>query len=82
MVNRVPRDCYEQFGADLDGCSTQQNEGCGRCHLVKTCDNCLNYKDSRSDEKDSHCALCHDYSNFVESEQLVIIYQQRFSTIS
>lgn len=51
MVNRVPIECYEQFGTDLDGCSTQQNEGCGRCHLVKTCDNCLNYKDSRSPEE-------------------------------
>ena len=32
MANRVPIECYEQFGTDLDGCSTQQNEGCGRCH--------------------------------------------------
>jgi hypothetical protein len=31
----VPLECYEQFGQDLDGCSTQENEGCGRCPLYK-----------------------------------------------
>ena len=29
----TPDECYEQYGADLDGCSTQQSEGCGRCRL-------------------------------------------------
>ena len=31
MPKVVPDECYEKYGADLDGCSTQQNEGCGRC---------------------------------------------------
>lgn len=29
----VPKRCYEEFGKDLDGCSTQQNEGCNKCKL-------------------------------------------------
>ena len=28
----TPAECYELYGKDLDGCSTQQNEGCGRCN--------------------------------------------------
>jgi len=28
----VPKECYEEYGADLDGCSTQEREGCGSCH--------------------------------------------------
>lgn len=32
----IPKECYEEFGADLDGCSTQENEGCGRCKLANT----------------------------------------------
>ena len=31
----IPKQCYEDYGKDLDGCSTQQNEGCGRCNLAK-----------------------------------------------
>ena len=31
----IPKECYEQYGKDLDGCSTQSNEGCGRCSLNK-----------------------------------------------
>ena len=31
MPKVVPDECYEKYGTDLDGCSTQQNEGCGRC---------------------------------------------------
>jgi hypothetical protein len=31
----VPEECYEDFGSDLDGCSTQENEGCGRCNYRK-----------------------------------------------
>lgn len=34
-VKKVPKECYELFGSDLDGCSTQENEGCGRCPLYK-----------------------------------------------
>ena len=30
----IPKECYEEYGQDLDGCSTQENEGCGRCKLV------------------------------------------------
>ena len=35
MVNNsgVPKECFEQYGQDLDGCSTQENEGCSRCRL-------------------------------------------------
>jgi len=29
----VPKECFEQYGRDLDGCSTQENEGCSRCRL-------------------------------------------------
>lgn len=34
LVVKAPNSCREEFGADLDGCSTQSNEGCGRCHLA------------------------------------------------
>lgn len=33
--NTVPNECYKEFGNDLDSCSTQENEGCGRCILYK-----------------------------------------------
>lgn len=32
---KVPKECYEKFGQDLDGCSTQSSEGCGRCSIYK-----------------------------------------------
>ena len=32
---KIPAECYKEFGADLDGCSTQEREGCGACHLAK-----------------------------------------------
>lgn len=35
QIPKVPDECYEQFGADLDGCSTQEREGCGSCHYRK-----------------------------------------------
>ena len=35
IYQKVPKECYEEFGQDLDGCSTQENEGCGRCSLYK-----------------------------------------------
>jgi hypothetical protein len=31
----IPKECYEEYGKDLDGCSTQSSEGCGRCSLNK-----------------------------------------------
>ena len=31
----IPEECRKEFGSDLDGCSTQENEGCGRCKLQK-----------------------------------------------
>ena len=34
-IKEVPKECYEKFGLDLDGCSTQEEEGCGRCPLYK-----------------------------------------------
>lgn len=30
----IPKECYEEYGPDLDGCSTQESEGCGRCKLA------------------------------------------------
>jgi hypothetical protein len=30
-----PKEYYEEYGQDLDGCRTQENEGCGRCPLFK-----------------------------------------------
>lgn len=30
----VPDECYEQYGDDLDGCSTQEREGCGNCKIA------------------------------------------------
>lgn len=33
-IMNIPKECYEQFGPDLDGCSTQENEGCGRCKIA------------------------------------------------
>jgi hypothetical protein len=35
FIYAVPQKCIDDFGKDLDRCSTQQNEGCGRCSLVK-----------------------------------------------
>jgi len=35
IICEVPQKCIDDFGKDLDKCSTQQNEGCGRCSLVK-----------------------------------------------
>ncbi|XFO65399.1 hypothetical protein SPSIL_015090 [Sporomusa silvacetica DSM 10669] len=31
----IPKECYKDFGSDLDGCSTQENEGCARCSYRK-----------------------------------------------
>jgi len=39
---RIPNGCYINYGSDLDGCSTQENEGCGRCILYR--DNVLGSK--------------------------------------
>lgn len=34
-TRKVPDECYRLYGSDLDKCSTQSNEGCGRCILFK-----------------------------------------------
>ena len=26
--NKTPDECYKEYGADLDGCSRQENQGC------------------------------------------------------
>lgn len=31
----IPNGCYINYGNDLDGCSTQQEEGCKRCILYR-----------------------------------------------
>jgi hypothetical protein len=31
---RVPRQCHEEFGQDLDGCSRQENQGCKGCKCL------------------------------------------------
>jgi hypothetical protein len=31
----VPKECYEEYGTDLDGCSRQENEGCKGCRCAK-----------------------------------------------
>lgn len=35
MTVKVPDECYQKYGSDLDGCSTQEREGCGSCVLAK-----------------------------------------------
>jgi hypothetical protein len=35
IICEVPQKCIDDFGKDLDKCSTQQNEGCVRCNLIK-----------------------------------------------
>jgi hypothetical protein len=30
----IDKECYEEFGLDLDGCSRQQNEGCKGCRCA------------------------------------------------
>ena len=30
----VPKECYEEFGGDLDGCSRQESQGCGGCRCL------------------------------------------------
>lgn len=32
---RVPKECYEEFGQDLDGCSRQELGGCKGCFMLK-----------------------------------------------
>ena len=32
----APPHCYVYYGKDLGACSTQENEGCGRCSLAVT----------------------------------------------
>ena len=27
----IPKDCYEDYGNDLDGCSRQSSQGCKGC---------------------------------------------------
>lgn len=54
LVVKADKKCYELYGCDLGGCSTQENEGCGRCSLAiktiekapcgkETCENCNSY---------------------------------------
>lgn len=31
---KIPKECYEEYGKDLDSCSTQELKGCGRCILA------------------------------------------------
>ena len=33
--NTVPKECYEAFGQDLDGCSSQSSMGCTSCVCYK-----------------------------------------------
>lgn len=40
---KISEECYKNFGDDLEGCSTQQSEGCQRCKLY------LGNKDSHVD---------------------------------
>ena len=35
VPNKVPKICYDLYGSDLDGCSHQESEGCGRCLVYK-----------------------------------------------
>lgn len=42
-IVKASKECYRMFGSDLDGCSTQENEGCGRCPAsikLMECDIC------------------------------------------
>ena len=32
--NKTPDECYKEYGADLDGCSRQENQGCMGCSLL------------------------------------------------
>lgn len=34
-AGKTPDECYKKYGSDLEGCSTQSNEGCGRCFLFR-----------------------------------------------
>ena len=48
MKNTVPNICKEIYGEDLDGCSTQENEGCTRCQLyINDYSKDITYKDVR-----------------------------------
>ncbi len=29
-----PKECFKDFGRDLDGCSRQENEGCNGCRCL------------------------------------------------
>ena len=31
----IPNGCYVNYGADLDGCSRQENQGCNGCILYR-----------------------------------------------
>jgi len=49
----VPNGCYINYGRDLDGCSTQQSEGCSRCVLYRN-------KVEQNDECDRCGRICTD----------------------
>jgi hypothetical protein len=34
--SHIPNGCYINYGADLDGCSRQENEGCAGCLLYRS----------------------------------------------
>jgi hypothetical protein len=33
-VKKAHEQCYKEYGNDLDACSQQQNEGCGKCRIA------------------------------------------------
>lgn len=35
VTRKVPEECYRLYGSDLDKCSTQSSEGCGKCILYR-----------------------------------------------
>lgn len=55
MGKIVPKECYEQFGKDLDGCSRQQLGGCGGCKCLV---------DEKAPCGLPDCELCKDYPCF------------------
>jgi len=67
---KVPDECYREYGSDLDGCSTQEREGCGSCILAKQTSTRADRIRSMSDEDLAEwleglrcCGTCNRYHN-------------------
>ena len=55
---KPPKECYEDFGADLDGCSRQENEGCGGCRCLVESGKSIARSNVDAEVKPATCGQC------------------------